>query len=301
MRSLEGIYPILNTTFYDDGTVDFDSQTRLTEYLLAQGAHGLGLFGNASEGYALLADERRSILKTVRKIVNGQVPIVVSSGANGTDAAVSLSKEAEDEGADALMVLPPFYLKTDAEGLMHYFDAISRAVTIPIMVQDAPLMTQIPMPAALLARMAKEIARIQYAKVEAPPTAPKITAVINAGGPVVFGGLNGQFMIEEIERGARGIMPGSDMIAIFVDIWNRLESRDRTGAWQAFTRALPLIRFELQPGMGVSAMKHNLVAAGVIRSARVRHPTATLDENSLRELVFLRDWVAVGQAEPART
>ena len=213
---------------------------------------------------------------------------------------MSLSKEAEDEGADALMVLPPFYLKTDTEGLMHYFDAISRAVSIPIMVQDAPLMTQVPMPAALLARMGKEIARVQYAKVEAPPTAPKITAVINAGGPVVFGGLNGQFMIEEIERGARGIMPGSDMIAMFVDIWNRLESGDRTGAWQAFTRALPLIRFELQPGMGVSAMKHNLMAAGVIRSARVRHPTATLDENSLRELVFLRDWVAVGRSEPAR-
>ena len=64
-------------------------------------------------------------------------------------------KKREDEGADALMVLPPFYLKTDADGLMYYFDAISRAVSIPIMVQDAPLMTQVPMPAALLARMRK--------------------------------------------------------------------------------------------------------------------------------------------------
>jgi len=82
------------------------------------------------------------------------------------------------------MVLPPFYLKTDADGLMHYFDAISRAVSIPIMVQDAPLMTQVPMPAALLARMAKEIERVVYAKVEAPPTAPKVSAVIRAGGPV---------------------------------------------------------------------------------------------------------------------
>ena len=301
MRSLEGIFPILNTTFHDDGTVDLDSQAKLTEHLLSQGAHGLGLFGNASEGYTLLADERRAILKTVRKVVNGLIPLVVSSGASGTDAAVALGKEAQDEGGDALMVLPPFYLKTDAEGLMHYFDAISRAVSIPIMVQDAPLMTQVPMPATLLARMAREIEQVQYAKVEAPPTAPKVSAVVKAGGLVVFGGLNGQFMIEEIERGARGMMPGSDMIGLFVDIWNRLESGDRTGAWQVFTRALPLIRFQLQPGMGVSAMKHNLMAAGVIRSARVRHPTASLDENSLRELAFLRDWVAVREPEPART
>ena len=301
MRSLEGIFPILNTTFHEDGTIDLDSQAKLTEHLLSQGAHGLGLFGNASEGYTLLADERRAILKTVRKVVNGLVPLVVSSGASGTDAAVALGKEAQDEGGDALMVLPPFYLKTDAEGLMYYFDAISRAVSIPIMVQDAPLMTQVPMPATLLARMAREIEQVQYAKVEAPPTSPKVSAVVKAGGLVVFGGLNGQFIIEEIERGARGMMPGSDMIGLFVDIWNRLESGDRTGAWQVFTRALPLIRFQLQPGMGVSAMKHNLMAAGVIRSARVRHPTASLDEDSLRELAFLRDWVAVREPEPART
>ncbi|HYZ86023.1 MAG TPA: dihydrodipicolinate synthase family protein [Bryobacteraceae bacterium] len=300
MRKLEGIYPILNTTFHDDGTIDLESQARLTEFLLEQGAHGLGLFGNASEGYALLTEERRAILKTVRNVVKGSVPLVVSSGANGSDAAVALSKEVEDEGADALMVLPPFYLKTDADGLMHYFEAISNAVKIPIMVQDAPLMTQVPMPASLLARMANEIERVRYAKVEAPPTAPKVSAVLKSGGPVVFGGLNGQFMIEEIDRGARGMMPGSDMIGLFVDIWNRLESGDRTGAWQVFTRALPLIRFELQPGMGVSAMKHNLLAAGLIRSARVRHPTVSLDENSLRELKFLREWVAADQPAAAR-
>jgi len=55
-----------------------------------------------------------------------------------------------------------------------------------------------------------------------------------------------------------------------------------------FTRMLPLMRFELQPGMGVSAMKHNLAAAGVIKSTRVRHPTAGLSEESIRELELLR-------------
>ena len=77
---------------------------------------------------------------------------------------------------------------------------------------------------------------------------------------------------------------------MFVEIWNLLAGGDRAAAWRVFTRALPLIRFELQPGMGVSAMKHNLVAAGVIRSARVRHPTASLDARSLKELEFLRTW-----------
>ena len=100
-------------------------------------------------------------------------------------------------------------------------------------------------------------------------------------------------MIEEIGRGARGMMPGSDMIADFVEIWTRLNGGDHSGAWEVFTGILPLIRFELQPGMGVSAMKNNLVARGVIRSARVRHPTASLDARSLAELEVLRERASV--------
>lgn len=299
MRKLEGIFPILNTTFHEDGSLDLESQLRLVRHLLESGAHGLGLFANASEGYTLLGEERTQVLRLVTKEVGGRVPLVVSSGHTGTDGAVLLSKEAEDLGADALMVLPPFYMKTDSDGLMHYFDAISRAVHIPVMVQDAPLMTQVQMPAALLARMGREIPQVRYVKVEAPPTAPKVTAVAEAGGPTVFGGLNGQFMIEEVQRGARGMMPGSDITAIYVEIWNRLERHDMARAWRLFSAALPLIRYELQPGLGVSAMKHNLVDAGVIRSTRVRHPTATLDARALAELRVVRDLALVGLAESA--
>jgi 4-hydroxy-tetrahydrodipicolinate synthase len=294
MRNFEGVFPILNTTFSSDGALDLDSQQRLVDHLLESGANGLGLFGNASEGYTLTAGERTAILGLVRKRVDGRIPLVVSSGSTGTDVAVQLSKEAEDLGADALMVLPPSYMKTDGDGLVFYYDAISRAVRIPIMVQDAPLMTQVAMPPALLARMAREIEHVRLVKVEAPPTAPKVSAVLEGGSDIIaFGGLNGQFFIEEVERGARGTMPGSDMTRIFVDVWNRLSAGDRSGAWQVFTRALPLIRFELQPGLGVSAMKHNLLAAGVIRSARVRHPTASLDARGLAELEFLRHWTAL--------
>jgi 2-keto-3-deoxy-L-arabinonate dehydratase len=300
-RELRGVYPILATPFDEEGRLDLTSQARLVHYLIDQGAHGLGLFGNASEGYALTGEERRQLLKLIVTETAGRVPLVVSSGHTGTDAAVELSREAEALGADALMVLPPYFLKTDGDGLMFYFDAISRAVNIPIMVQDAPLMTQVAMPPALLARMTREIEHVTCAKVEAPPTAPKVTDVLNLtdGKLTVFGGLNGQFFIEEVDRGALGVMPGSDMTAMYVSVWDALRSGERTKAWEIFTRALPLIRFELQPGMGVSAMKHNLVAEGILRSALVRHPTASLKAESLKELAFLRDFVREGAAARA--
>lgn len=304
-RKLAGVYPILATTFDAAGQLDLESQARLVHYLLDQGAHGLGLFGNASEGYALTAGERRTLLQLIVREVGGRVPLVVSSGHTGTQAAVEASREAEAESADALMVLPPYYMKTDGDGLLHYFGAIGKAVSIPVMVQDAPLMTQVAMPPGLLARMAKELENVRYAKVEAPPTAPKVTEVLRQAGEslTVFGGLNGQFLLEELQRGAQGTMPGSDMTALYVEVWDRFQAGDEAGAWAAFVHALPLMRFELQPGLGVSAMKHNLVAAGVIRHATVRHPTAALTPESLRELAWLREWMQrrepVASGQPA--
>lgn len=290
-KPLRGVFPILNTTFHPDGSLDLESQANLVRFLISQGAHGLGLFGNASEGYTLSDAERTQLLRLIRETAGPAFPLISSTGASGTQAAVDLSRAAQDNGADALMVLPPSFMKTDADGLMFYYDAISKAVSIPIMVQDAPLMTQVVMPAALLCRMGREIENVIYAKVEAPPTPPKVSAVTKTGGIESFGGLNCNFIIEEFDRGAIGQMPGSDMIGHIVKIWNALETGNRDEAWRIFSRILPLIRFELQPGLGVSAMKHNLHRAGVIASPAVRHPTGCVDAKGTEELNFLVDWI----------
>jgi 4-hydroxy-tetrahydrodipicolinate synthase len=158
------------------------------------------------------------------------------------------------------------------------------------MVQDAPLMTQVALPVSQLVRMGREIEHVEYVKVEAPPTAPKITDLVLQGKDAIasFGGLNGNFLIEELDRGALGTMPGSDLCEKFVKIWNCYQAGERQLARDAFRILLPLIRYELQPGLGVSAMKHNLVARGVIACARVRQPTLSLDKIAMRELDELR-------------
>ena len=228
-KSLKGVIPILATPFLEDGVVDESSQLRLVDHLLEQGVHGLAAFGNAGEGYTLLPEERNMLLELIVKRVDGRVPVTVGVGATGTEAAVAACRQAEDMGADALMVLPPYLLKPDGDGVRLFYQAVSGRVQIPIMVQDAPLLTQVPMPPALLAKMAREIPGVKYAKVEAPPTAPKVSKVVEAAGAdlTVFGGLNGQFMIEEISRGARGVMPAADMTSLYVEIWNRLEPNRR--------------------------------------------------------------------------
>jgi 2-keto-3-deoxy-L-arabinonate dehydratase len=290
MSNFTGIFPIVNTTFLEDGSLDLESQVRLVRFLLASGAHGLGLFGTASEGYTLSSDERVQLMRLIIREVDGRVPVIASTGHTGTDVAVMLSRQAQAEGADALMVLPPYFLKPDADGIFHYFQAISDAVSIPIMVQDAPLMTQVAMGPPLLARMARELEHVRYAKIEAPPTAPKMTDLKRAAGSglILFGGMNGQFLLEELGRGAVGTMPGSDLTAVFARIWTLWQANKRDEAHDEFTRHLPLIRYELQPGLGVSVMKHNLYEWGVIASTRVRHPTRTMDDIGRQELATLR-------------
>ena len=291
---LEGVIPILVTPGKEDGAVDIAAQLQVVDHLCGRGARaGFGAFGNAGEGYALLPAEKRQLLQAIVDHLDGRAPVIAGVGATGTDAAVEACKEAEGIGAAGLMVLPPYYLRPDADGLMFFYSAISDAVGIPVMVQDAPMLSQVAMPPAVLARMAREIEHVDYAKVEAPPTAPKITKILEAAGDAltVFGGLNGQFMIEEWQRGSRGVMPASDMTSIYCRIWNALEQGNPESAWSDFQRALPLIRYELQPGLGVSAVKHNLVHAGVLRNAVVRHPTRSLDQAGLRELEFLRSVV----------
>lgn len=290
MTSFAGIFPIVNTTFHDDGRIDLESQRRLVRFLVESGAHGLGVFGNASEGYTLAEDERRQLLKVILDEVGGRIPVVVSSGHTGTDVAVALSREAEAAGASALMVMPPYLLKPDAEGVFHYFSAIARAVRIPVMVQDAPLMTQVPMGVDLLARMGRELERANLVKVEAPPTSTKVSKLRQVAGDtlVLFGGLNGNFLLEELARGAVGTMPGCDMTDAFVRVWQAWTAGEHDTARALFTQMLPLIRYELQPGMGVAVMKQNLLDAGIIASARVRHPTRALDATDIAEVRALR-------------
>ena len=282
----KGIFPIVLTTFDESCEVDESSQIALVRYLIESGAHGIAIFGNASEGYALSEGEKASLMKLIIGEVRGRVPVFVSTGHTGTHVAVQLSKAAEDSGADGLMILPPYFLKPTAEDLFDYYQAISNAVSIPIMIQDAPLLTGVNIGATQMARMARECANIRYAKVEAPPTALKVTEVKQAAGEslIVFGGLNGQFFLEELQRGARGTMPGSDMIPRFVKIWNAYEANRLVEARAEFNRCLSLIRFELQPGLGVSAMKHNLKAEKIIKFTTVRPPTRSLDSAGIEEL-----------------
>src|SRR5690349_1415607 len=132
----EGVFPILVTPFDEAGRIDEESLRRVVEFNITSGVHGLGV-AIGSEVYRFSEAERVQVTRIVSDQARGRVPVVINTGAQGTELAVLYSRQAEDAGADALMVMPPTFVGVGAVETRAYFKAISDAVRIPIFIQDA--------------------------------------------------------------------------------------------------------------------------------------------------------------------
>jgi 4-hydroxy-tetrahydrodipicolinate synthase len=213
------------------------------------------------------------------------VPVVINTGAGGTDLAVAYSRWAEEAGADALMIMPPSFMPAGSAEVLDYFRAISAAVRIPIFLQDTPAA---PIPPGLARRLAEECGHVRYIKVETLPVVQKVAEMTAAAGDTltVFGGAGGGYFIEELRRGSRGTMPFCSQPAFFVGVWNRFRQGDERGARALFDASIaPVNRLAAQGGdIFYHVHKQLLVRQGIIRSAKVRSPTLTIDAITQREI-----------------
>jgi len=278
-HTIHGLVPILATPFDASGALDVASLRRLTEFQLASGVDGVATFGMASEGFALTAAERREILAAVVAVVDGAVPVVAGVNGTSTVTAIEQAREAEALGATALMVLPPYLVKPDARQLVDFYGDVAEAVDVEVMVQDAPGATGVAMAVGTIVELSK-VERVTSVKVEAPPTAPKVGAVVDAVGDeefAVLGGQNGQFCLEEYARGAAGTMPACEFPDLLAPVLTDWAAGRRADARAAFARLLPLVLFGLQPGIAWAVHKEVLVHRGLIDRATVRLPAKPLD------------------------
>jgi 4-hydroxy-tetrahydrodipicolinate synthase len=289
-RPMRGVYPILITPFDEAYRIDEESLRRLIDLNVQAGVHGLGV-ALGSEVYKLSEAERVQMTRIVVDQVGGRVPVVINTGAAGTELAVLYSRMAEENGADALMVMPPSFTPSSAAETREYFRAISDAVGIPIFIQDT---TSTPVPAGLARQLAEECERVRYIKVESLPTPAKVADAVAQAGDVltIFGGAGGSYFIEEMRRGSVGTMPFCSQPEAFVEVWNRFQAGDERSARAAFDRYIaPINRISAQAtGAYYHVNKELLRQRGVIRTALVRRPSGPpLDAMTRRELQAVID------------
>jgi 4-hydroxy-tetrahydrodipicolinate synthase len=284
---LEGVYSVLPTPFQQNGDLDEDSLRRVIDLFVEAGVNGVTALGVTGEVARLNDEERRRVLDVVVSQVNGRIGVVAGTTAEGTRSCIAYSRHALEAGATAVMVSPPRMPKLNSESVVRHYKALAEAVDIEIVVQDYPPISGFAMEPWLLARIAKEIPRARTIKLEDPPTPFKTSRILEASGDVpvrIFGGLGGVFLLEELMAGATGAMTGFAFPEILVRIVSLYRAGKVDDAADVFYRAVPLMRFEFQEGIGMAIRKEVLHRRGALAGAATRPPAAALDKTTREAL-----------------
>src|ERR671911_2638506 len=291
-EALHGCIPILVTPFAEDGSLDLESLDREIEWGLAEGASGVACVAIASEGYKLTETERDAVIATTVRRVDGRAPVVASADGPGEEPAIDRARRAAALGADALMVLPSYFVKPGPDALVSYYDRIAEASRLPIMLQDAPQLTGVSMSPVLWSRMSDETPGLRYIKAEGTPQGPAISETLRLCGDRlgVFCGWGGLSLLDALERGAAGNMPAPNFTRFFADVQRHWEAGDRERAEQLFERGVPFAMWTMQSiDHSVTAAKVELHRRGIIASPRLRQPALTLDDVALAQLARFLD------------
>lgn len=281
MTELKGICPIIAAPFKEDGEVDYKSLENLVKTLIKGGCHAVTLFGIAGEYYKLSDDERKKMVEvTVKatKEVGGKTIISVTDHA--TEIAVKTAKFFEESGADCLMLLPPFFLKPGAAYLYEHMKAIANAVKIPIMAQYAPEQTGVAISPETFIKLEKECPNIMYYKIECKPAGPYVSNLVRMtdGRMKIFVGNAGFQLIECMDRGAIGAMPGCSMFDVYLDIYESYVNGNREKAIEIHNSLLPMLNHIRQNvEQIISFEKRILKRRGIIESDYCRKPSYDTD------------------------
>ncbi|MGO4571424.1 dihydrodipicolinate synthase family protein [Microvirga sp. 2TAF3] len=288
-RPYRGVFPVVPTIFDDDGQLDLRGQKRAVDFMIDAGSDGLCILANFSEQFVLTDSEREILMHAVLEHVAGRVPVIVTTTHFATHICAERSRRAQDAGAAMVMIMPPYHgatIRIPEGGIYNFFQKVSDAIDIPIMIQDAPV-AGTPLSASFLARMAREIANVAYFKIEVPGAAGKLRDLLALGGNAIEGPWDGEeaiTLMADLDAGATGAMTGGAYADGIRQIMDPYVAGRREEALAAYERWLPLINHENRQ-CGLIACKALMKEGGIIRSEAVRHPLQPLHPETRKGLI----------------
>ncbi len=287
MSNFTGVFPVFQTPYHEDESIDFATLAVEIEWLFERGASGV-VMAMVSETLRLSSEERDELAGKACELTGGRGPVVISVGAESSHTAIRHARNAEAGGASAVTAIPPISTALGPDELRSYYRSILEAVAIPVIIQDASGYVGRPMPVELQAGLLDEFGRDRVLfKPEAPPLGPNLSALRDAtGGQArIFEGSGGIGLVDSYRRGIVGTMPGAEIIDAQVALWKALQ----LGAEERVYRlSLPIASLvALQTGLDgfLAVEKYLLVKQGIFKNALVRGPVGfQLDEETRREV-----------------
>ncbi|MDA0231639.1 MAG: 4-hydroxy-tetrahydrodipicolinate synthase [Proteobacteria bacterium] len=237
---LEGYCTALITPMRD-GAVDEDAFRALVEWQIAEGVSGLVPCGTTGESPTLSHDEHKRITEICIGVAKGRVPVLAGSGSNSTAEAIELTRHAKQAGADAALLVMPYYNKPTQEGMYQHFKAIQDAVAIPLYIYNIPGRSVVNMSVETMARLAALPNIVGVKDATADLTRPTLTRLAIPGGFNQMSGEDGT-AIGFFAQGGHGCISVTSNVAprACAEFYAAWKSGDAAKALELHTRLMPL-------------------------------------------------------------
>jgi 4-hydroxy-tetrahydrodipicolinate synthase len=274
MQNLGGVFNVLSTPIDNSDEIDLPVFEKEIEWLLKCGMNG-AVLAMVSEVLRFSAAERRDQWKAAIKFLNGRSPLVVSVGAESSAIAIKLAKDAELDGASALMATPPSAFAATADEVKNYYVKIIEAVKIPVIVQDASNYLGKPIELSTYVELIDTYGneRVQF-KPEAKPVKERLQELnkISGNRAKVFEGQGGIDLLDTHPLGVVGTMPGAEVPWALVALWKALNEGNLDQAKAIHNPLSKLISFQTTLDAYVAIEKYLLVKQGVLTNTNQRGP-----------------------------
>ena len=271
------------TPFLDDGSLDLDGVQRVAKHLLAHGHDGLVVSGTTGESPTTTTDEDGEVLAAVRDAVGPDVPLVAGVGTNDTRTSLVLAKQAREKGADAVLLVSPYYNKPGQRGILHHFRQVIDAAELPVMLYDVPGRTgsTIDLETYEEALGWEQVVAVK----DAVGDMPRAARLAQMGSAVYSG--DDVNTLGFLAHGACGLVSVVGHVAgtEIASMIERFLAGDHAAALATYQRLLPA--FEAVMGVanyGATTAKGGLELLGVLDNRRVRSPLVPLDDEELAAL-----------------
>jgi 4-hydroxy-tetrahydrodipicolinate synthase len=272
MKEMRGVLTAMATPFDVDGAVDEAAALRLAVHLLEHGSHGLVISGSTGEMPTLTDEEALVVFRAIRREVGDDVPLICGTGTNYTQHSIELTQGAMEAGADAALIVTPYYNKPNPAGILAHFEAIAEAVPgFPLIAYNIPSRVVINVPPDQLAEIAKIENVVAVKQANNEELQPIEGLDILAGNDEIF--------LRTLEiGGAGGILVSSHLVGPQMrEVWDAAQAGDMDRA-----REIDSTLREVYAAMGVTTnpipLKAALEMTGLIPSGTLRLPLVPADE-----------------------
>jgi len=280
-KEIMGIIPPMVTPLTREQEIDYKSIRSLTNWLIEHGVHGILTLGGAGEIQMLTESERNNIAKTVIDEANGRVPILVGTSHYSTNAAIRMSKDAKDLGADGLVLIEPWGARERPTDTYEYYKRVNDAV-------DCTLCLYTHFMSVDAIKKCAGLSNLKYVKEGNTSMHHFLQLVNELGKDRVFAGST-QMMFRQMLHGLRGAVLGQTQIwpEAAVELFNMIRAGDIEKARRLYyEKHLALVEACSLGGWHTQAIKAALKARGVIENDIVRGPTQQMDDVSKKELLL---------------